>query len=255
MSKSQTDMFWNERPKTQSDIRKVNIDDLVQRDLEATFIAKHLNPEFEILEVGCGNGYFTTFLRDRVKHVDSFDYSENMISQARNVYGEKNNKFFHDNLLNPQSVTKTYDAVVCVRVLINLQSLAEQKIALKNLLSWVKPGGVLILVEGFIDGFDEINKIREAANIDLVKPASINFYSKIEEFAEGFPKEFNKEDTFHTGSFDFLTRVVYPFLVEDKQGMGPSDFHEKIKVLASTYNPEFMKPFARLHGWALKRQS
>ena len=81
--KSQTDLFWNSRTLQESDAAKINISDTVQRDHELPVRSGKLNDTMRILEIGCGNGYVTQQLRALVKHVDSFDYSENMIAFAR----------------------------------------------------------------------------------------------------------------------------------------------------------------------------
>ncbi len=94
--KSQTDLFWNSRTLQESDAAKINISDTVQRDHELQFVFRNLNDTMRILEIGCGNGYVTQQLRALVKHVNSFDYSENMIAFARNTFGEQNNRFFED---------------------------------------------------------------------------------------------------------------------------------------------------------------
>lgn len=253
MNKTNTDLFWNNRFQDQKDPRKVNIDDLVQRELEAEFIKKHIKKTDKILEVGCGNGFFTSFLREIADHVDAFDYAENMIEQAKSIYHEKNNHFFHDNLLAPQHVTDQYDCVVCVRVLINLQNIDEQKTALKNLFSWVKPGGKLVLLEGFIEGFNALNTIRSNAGIDKMSPAAINFYSEKSVFETFFPPEIKVLDTFNTGMFDFLTRVIYPALVGPNNATEQGEFHEKIKNVSASYNPSCLEKLARLHGWALEK--
>jgi len=251
MHKTATDKFWDERPNLTKDPKKVNIDDIPQRALETDFLLKHLDDDAEVLEVGCGNGFLTSTLRQHVKHIDGFDYAENMVKQAKEVYGERNNRFFHDNLLEPQNIDKQYDAVVCVRVLINLADFNQQEIAFSNLCSWVKPGGKLLLVEGFADGFNHLNEIRERSQLKALSPAAINYYSNLSDFKALINESMEIKDTMHTGSYDFLTRVVYPALVGSENATGPSDFHEKILEIAKQYNPEFMSDLARLHGWSL----
>src|SRR4051812_2828320 len=117
--KSDTDKHWNERAQNVSDAAKVNIDDTVQRDLELEFVFKNLDRGARLLEVGCGNGYVTQQLRDRVAFVDAFDFAENMIERGKQLYGETNNRFFHDSVLAPKNANGPYDIAVCIRVLIN----------------------------------------------------------------------------------------------------------------------------------------
>ena len=252
--KSATDVHWNERAQTVEDARKVNISDTVQRDLELKFIFKHLNAGARVLEVGCGNGYVTQQLRQRVAFVDAFDFAENMIARAKDLYGETNNLFFRDSVLAPQGARGPYDAVLCVRVLINLRDLAEQQRALRNISEMLKPGGRLILVEGFCDGFDAINEFRKQIGFPAVKSAAINFYSSLAEFMPTVHELYVVEDTFHTGLFDFLTRLVYPALIGAENVVGPSEFHGKIESIVQHHEGPDLAQFARLHGFLLIRR-
>ena len=252
--KSSTDQFWNQRAITEADPTKVNIADDVQRQLETAFIMQHLPAGARVLEVGAGNGHLTNILRRQAGFVDAFDYAENMVEQAKRLQGETNNRFFHDSVLAPARVQPPYDAVVCVRVLINLRNLAEQQRAFDHMTKLVTRGGRLILVEGFRDGFDRLNQVREAAGIARLNPAAINFYSPLGPWLEQFTQSFDIAARFNSGTFDFLTRVVYPALVGAEQASGPSDFHQRIEKLAQTFDPEPLQGLARLHGFVLIRR-
>lgn len=256
MSKSNTDLHWNERALTERDNARVNIGDTVQRDLELAFILEQLPPAGRVLEVGCGNGYVTQQLRNNSRHVDAFDYAENMIERARSTYGEKNGRFFHGSVLDRKACEpRSYDAVVCVRVLINLRDFNQQVSAIDNIACWIKSGGKLILVEGYQEGFESLNALRAACGMPPLRTASINFYSRFEKLkAAALGDSFEIEAEFHTGMFDFLTRVVFPALVGPEQAAGPADFHEKIKAIPLNYNPDAMKDLARVRGLALKRR-
>ena len=252
--KSSTDQFWNQRAVTEADPTKVNIADDVQRQLETEFILQHLPAGARVLEVGAGNGHLTNILRRQAGFVDAFDYAENMVEQAKRLHGETNNRFFHDSVLAPAAARPPYDAIVCVRVLINLRNLEEQQRAFANMADLLARGGRLILVEGFRDGFDHLNEVREAAGIGTLRPAAINFYSPLGPWLERFQQSFDIAARFNSGTFDFLTRVVYPALVGAEQASGPSDFHHRIHKLAQTFNPEPLQSLARLHGFVLIRR-
>jgi SAM-dependent methyltransferase len=256
MNKSNTDRHWNDRALTESDDARVNIADTVQRDLELRFIFSQLAADARVLEVGCGNGYVTRQLRERVRHVDAFDYAENMVERGRANYGETNNRFFHASVLDPDACEAgAYDAAVCVRVLINLRDAGEQETALGNIARWLKPGGKLILVEGFTDGFEALNELRRKCELPDLVPAAINFYSSLAQFRPVIERWFTVADEFHTGMFDFLTRVVYPRLVGPDQVGASDDFHRKIDIVARGYNPAAMQPLARVRGFALIKRA
>lgn len=246
-SKTSTDLFWEKRARELPDSRKINIDDLAQRQIENDFITAHLSKGNDVLEVGCGNGFLTTVLRQHVRHVDGFDFSEGMIAHAKEFAGENNNRFFHGSVLDPKAVTKQYDVVVCVRVLINLKDLDEQRAAVQNLKSWVKPGGKLILVEGYKDGFEALSALRTESGLPPVEPAAINFYSY---FADLDPvgKDWTLVAKWNSGLFDVLTRVTYPLLVGPENATGPGDFHDKVLPLARAFKGQELERFGRLRG-------
>jgi SAM-dependent methyltransferase len=250
MPKSSTDQFWNQRAVTEADPTKVNIADDVQRQLETAFILQHLPAGSRVLEVGAGNGHLTNILRRQAGFVDAFDYAENMVEQAKRLQGETNNRFFHDSVLAPAAVQPPYDVVVCVRVLINLRNLEEQQRAFDNMTALLGPRGRLILVEGFLDGFNRLNEVRAAAGIEALKPAPINFYSPLSAWTDRL-RRFQVAAEFNSGTFDFLTRVVYPALAGAQHATGPSEFHQLIHRLAQTFDPEPLKSLARLRGFVL----
>jgi len=257
MIKSETDRHWNERALNEKNETLVNFHDPVQRELETDFIFQHLPSSGKVLEVGCGNGYLTGQLRHRCEWVDSFDFAENMLERARANYGETNNAFFHASVLDADALpANTYRCIVCVRVLINLRDLEQQRSAVTNMATWLEPGGKLLLVEGYSDGFTELSRLREKAGLPAIVPAAINYYSALGELWPTIAASFDKVDEFHTGMYDFLTRMVYPQLVGPDRIESVGDFHRSILPIARLFNPSDMSPLARLRGFALaKRQT
>ena len=251
--KSSTDLHWNARAESVRDDRQVNIMDVFQRELEYGAFGPSLKGCARLLEVGCGNGYSTARLRGMVGQVDAFDYSEQMIARAKANVGETNNRFFVDNVLAPSSISTTYEAVLCVRVLINLKNLEEQKLALRNMEGWVEPGGRLLLVEGFSDGFEELSKMRDRLNLPRVTPAPINYYSTLSDLTEAVSSDFHLEATFHLGGYDFLTRIVYPSVVGPENVVPNSYFAEKAAQISAEFNPDAMKGLSRIQGLVLRR--
>ncbi|GKS64968.1 hypothetical protein YTPLAS72_22720 [Nitrospira sp.] len=252
--KSATDVHWNDRASTIKDDIEVNIMDVFQREIEYDHVCGYLTEKMDVLEVGCGNGFSTARFRKLVKHVDAFDYSENMIQRARERVGEENNRFLVDNVLAPTQLNQTYDTVICIRVLINLRDLDEQRIALRTLDTHTKPGGLLLLAEGFREGFVNLNELRGRIGMVPIKPASINVYSAVEELLPFFKDRYDLVDEFHLGSYDYLTRVVYPLIVGAENATHNTVFSEKCAQLARQHNPDCLKSYSRMRGFAFKKR-
>lgn len=253
-AKSETDLHWNVRAASVASDVEVNLMDVFQREIEYDYVCRYLDAGMRILEVGCGNGFSTARFRALVEHVDAFDYAENMIGRAREAFGETNNRFLHDNLLEPRHLGSDYDAAVCVRVLINLRNLEEQQRAIRNLAVMTKPGGRLILAEGFTEGFAGLNALREQVGLPSLTPASINFYSSYEELRPVLKESFELEETFHLGAYDYLTRVMYPLIVGAENAKHNTNFSERCSELARAFNPGCFEPLSRMRGLVLRRR-
>lgn len=253
--KTPTDVHWGRRVLMETDHRRVNNPDLVQRALENEFIFEQLRPTDRILEVGCGNGYLSEELRERVAHLTSFDFAETMIANALGRAGERNNRFFVGSVLDPKVSSETYDAVVCVRVLINLASHDEQRQAIRNMAGWTRPGGRLILVEGYLDGFNALNQMRQECGLATFAPAPINLYPPFSQLSPTIEELFEIASEWHSGFYDVLTRVLYPLLVGAENATGPGDFHDRIAPLAHVLNPAELAPYGRLRGLSLRRRA
>jgi hypothetical protein len=117
---------------------------------------------------------------------------------------------------------------------------------------WVKPGGLLILAEGFTDGFEALNELRADAGIEPLVPASINFYSSLADLQPELDRHFELEETFHLGAYDYLTRVVYPLVTAPAPLAHNTVFSERCARLARAFNPDCFAHLSRLRGLVLR---
>ena len=253
-TKTDTDQHWNQRAASVANDAEVNLMDIFQRNLEYDHVCRHLAADMSVLEVGCGNGYSTRRFRELVRHIDAMDYAEQMIERARTTIGETNNTFILDDILEPRYLRGPYDTVICVRVLINLANLEEQRLAFRNMASVIRPGGLLILAEGFRDGFIELSGLRLRMGLPAIEPARINFYSSVSDLSDLFADEFEVESRFHLGSYDFLTRVVYPMIVGADNVRHNTVFSERCEDIAREFNPDQFESLSRMKGLVLRKR-
>lgn len=251
--KTTTDLHWSERAASVADDFEVNLMDVFQREMEYDLICRYLEPHMRVLEVGCGNGYSTDRFRPLVTHIDAFDYSAEMIARAKSSFGETNNHFIHDDVLAPEQLQGPYDTILCVRVLINLRDLDEQRRAVANMAELLPAGGLLVLAEGFIDGFERLTALREAVGLTALEPAAINTYCSVEELQPTLDEYFEVADEFHLGAYDYLTRVLYPLLAGPDNVSHNTVISEQCSLLARAWNPDCFQPLSRMRGLALRR--
>ncbi|MBW7997563.1 MAG: hypothetical protein FVQ81_13495 [Candidatus Glassbacteria bacterium] len=61
-------------------------------------------------------------------------------------------------------------------------------------------------------------------------------------------------DRFHLGSFDYLTRVVYPHVVGSDKVKHNSPMAAKMTELARVLNPDGLEEYSRLRGFPPERR-
>lgn len=252
--KTPTDEHWDERARGVGDAASVNIEDVFQRELELEFVCSQLTGRERLLEVGCGNGFNTIEYRDRVASIDAFDLSSDMVQRAIRDHPAPTVRYFEASVLDPSAAAAgAYDTVVCIRTLINLPDLAAQRTAIGNMLAWLRPGGMLVLVEGFTDGFEALGELRQSLGLPRVVPASINTYCAVAEVQDLLRAGGQVVATFHTGTWDVLTRVVLPLIAGPERAQGVGPFHGRLLEVARLLGNDRTEGYGRLRGWAIRR--
>jgi SAM-dependent methyltransferase len=136
-----------------------------------------------VLEVGCGNGYnclelATTFSNAQFTGVD---YVPEMIENARAAAATRASAvgFEVGNVLGLNehtSLADAYDIVFTDRCLINLATLDEQLVGLRQLAAKVRLGGHLVILENTAQAFARQNDLRESAGLSRRVPPSHNLF-------------------------------------------------------------------------------
>ncbi len=104
----------------------------------------HITPDLQVLEIGCGTGYFTRELQKTGAAITAIDISPDLLEKARNEIGQPNITFKIENAYELNSLADNcFDTIVGSSVLHHL----EIEKALKQFHRVLKPGGSLYFTE------------------------------------------------------------------------------------------------------------
>ncbi len=106
------------------------------------YVTKQINRNSSVLEIGCGDGYGTSYLAKHFKYVEAIDISEDAIKKAKAIYKLDNCTFksYPGKKLNyPDNF---FDAVVSLQV---IEHVKDVKLYLKEIKRVLKDDGVFII--------------------------------------------------------------------------------------------------------------
>jgi ubiquinone/menaquinone biosynthesis C-methylase UbiE len=159
-------------------------------DLEIDTIARHIASGSKVLDVGCANGFATLRqLTDRRPgHIQGIDFAENMIEQAlvaRQSHPDKDKVAFSvGDIRSIEFANNSFDTVYTTRVLINLPNWKQQLEGIEECLRVTRPGGTVVLSEGFYEPLVLLNAMRTLVGLSPLVEHDFNRYLKKERLAE-----------------------------------------------------------------------
>lgn len=143
------------------------------------------NGNRSFLEVGCGNGHNCLALASLFPAaiVTGVDYVPAMVENARALAAERSvseRVRFHVadaiTLDSDPALAEAYDVVFTVRCLINLNTRDLQSRAFDQLVSKVRPGGHLVLIENISQTHKRQNDCRTAVGLPPREPSAFNLF-------------------------------------------------------------------------------
>ncbi len=129
-----------------------------------------------ILDVGCGNGYTIKCLAGDLTSYSyiGVEYNDKLRDLAlQQVTGMANVRVLPGDLRVRETINiknESVDILLCQRVLINLASHHDTKLALNNILSLVKSNGRLLFIEAFSSGLANLNNARASSVLNRLVP-------------------------------------------------------------------------------------
>lgn len=190
MAENHIKEYWESQGKTHQESHWASWGDNWMIDLEIDTIAAELRPGDEVLDVGCANGFgaLRQVERQRLKSLTGVDFAENMITAAKSAQrryeGPIPLKFEVGDIQKLRFETSTFDVVYTTRVLINLPTWEQQKVGIEECLRVAKPGGRVILSEGFWEPLTILNAMRALRQLPPLVEHDFNRYLKMARLEE-----------------------------------------------------------------------
>ena len=173
-------------------------------------ILEKIENKKNILDIGCGDGRTIIALSQKFPDCNFFgiDNAELMIENAKKLSDNVEFQILDMQKLN--TLNRKFDVIISDRALINLPNRKSQEETIKKIVNSLTEGGHYLMIENFIEGHNEMNRLRCKLKL---KKIPIHWYSAY--FDEAFAKEFilkhfsiiKRENI--SSLYYLITKVVY----------------------------------------------
>lgn len=233
------------------------------RELEIDLGSSYMSDGQKVLDVGCGLGYAAVqYASRRNVTAHGIDYSEKMIEGAQRLLRESNPnllgtvKLQHASVLELPFETGFFDIVTSSRCLMALLDWELQKLALAEIHRVLKPGGLLVLMEGTFDGLDRLNNMRTRFGLETIaadgKDRLFTLKFRESELLDFAKTLYSLQHTQRFGMYYFLTRIVQPLLVAPERPSFDHKLNEVARQIAKLV-PDF-EGLGHLVGFVLSKR-
>lgn len=220
----QTRQFWTDQAAAHGGEPDASWSDRRVIELEIDHIAGRLADGDRVLDAGCANGFSTLeYAARRGITIHGVDYIPEMIDHARARLDGLDARLAQRLSFDVADITAlpdddaAYDKVVVTRVLINLGDWQRQQSGLRESLRVLKPGGLLLLSEATVQGWEKLNAFRGEWGLEPIPMPPFNLYldeQRVIDAASGgggaeLVELRNFASTYYVG-----TRVLKPLLAE-----------------------------------------
>lgn len=222
------------------------------RELEIQAFANYISVNDRVLDIGCGNGFSTVQLSLRTGcAITGLDYSERMIENAMTSlkvhYADMTSRvnYLVGDVLNLATLKDgAFNVVLTERCLINLVDWESQQSAIRSIANILEPGGLFLMLEGSLDGLQNLNRVRRDLDLPDIKSAWHNQFiadTKLQAFSRVY-FDLLTVDNF-CSTYMLISRALHPKLVEPDQ----PTYDAKINDIAMKLPNEGEYGYLKLH--------
>jgi len=214
--------YWTDQAVEHGQSYAASWSDQYAIEMEITELLKWLDGGDNVFDVGCANGYSTiAFAAAKRLKLRGVDYIPEMIDQAKlhlsqvksNLIGEV--EFDVGDIMALEEPSASFDKVVVIRVVINLADWASQVKGIQECARVLKPGGLLLMSEATVQGWQQMNKFRKEWGLSEIGMPRFNLYLDQDEVVKAVASELELVDIVNFSSTYFVgTRILKPLLAQ-----------------------------------------
>lgn len=214
--------FWTEQSRQHKLSPTASWSDRMVIEKEIREILHYLEDGDQVLDIGCANGYSTVHFASQKKiSIRAVDYVPEMIEQARLRLSDSalagrlvgTVEFDVGDITGLREPTGAYDKVIVIRVVINLGDWDNQERALRECSRVLRPGGLLLLSEATLQGWNQLNRFRREWGLPDIPMPPFNQYLDQERVIEAAAPDLEFVELVNFASTYFIgTRVLKPLL-------------------------------------------
>lgn len=241
--------FWTRQSHEHPLSPAVSWSDQMVIEMEIREVVQRLAEGDRVLDVGCANGYSTVqFASQKRVAIRGLDYIPELIHQARRRLTEcalterlaGSVEFDVDDITALREPSGTYDKVLVIRVVINLGAWNIQWRALQECARVLKSGGLLLLSEATLQGWQRLNAFRREWGLPDIPVPPFNTYLDQEQVIAATAPVLELVELVNFASTYYVgTRVLKPLLARA--------LHADVNVAAP--DMEWNRWFAELPAW------
>jgi len=232
--------YWNQQAEQFGSDPRATTNDIWLREIEITSVSTildRMDANDRVLDIGCGNGFST--IRWARSHSQEFvggDYSSAMISEALQALSSEpptvrqRLDFRTMDVLNLPA--NEFNMVISDRCLINLESKADQFLAIDQIARALKPGGTYVAIENFKGAQLNFDDLRVQLDLQPIPVRWHNLLLEEDEFVEHAARRFRFIGARNISSLYYLvTRGVFSKLCS-LEGKEPTYDHPIYEIAA-----------------------
>ena len=229
MNLDQVKQYWDERAAADSSAQSTT-QDYHLREIEYR-VLRDLISRYQpaaVLDIGCGDARTTARLAmefPEVRFVGG-DYSESMVQNAHANITQASIKNLSVSLCDVSLplANGQQEMVYSTRCLINLPTWELQQEAIANIANALVVGGLYVMIENFMEGHENFNRVRAALGLPEIAVRSHNLFFRREPLLDYLSRYFKVlEEVNISSTYYLVSRVIYSKLCQE-DGVAPDYF-------------------------------